>query len=310
MNRFLFLCIAPAIVCAADFFPLDQGNGWTFSYESRSTVIIPNSPITHDSGAVQWKILYGLANSVVIRTYIQETRTLSHRTFFNDTELVYDSIYSPPRTILDTIVLQQGVALTQTGRTSDSIKNAISFYSAECPVALHDPAKPQPAELEIKDTAVQFNGSTLSCKKTIPSECSCLDGNAWSFVLADSIGPVEMSISRCPGLAGTGYSETRHLISRTFPASIRENPYAPTRSRGTGITVSKRGIRVTQPLGAEYPISIALFDAAGKVMKKYSGIPSGPFMWNSESMTPGIYILRGKTRAGNVTQKIWLQKYK
>lgn len=307
MKRCLILCIAPAIICAADFFPLAQGNGWTFSYESRSTVIIPNSPITHDSGAVRWEILYGLANSVVIRTYILETRTLCRRAFFNDTELVYDSIYSPPRTILDTILLQQGVALTQTGRTSDSIKNVISFYSAECPVALHDPAKPLPAELEIKDTAVHFNGSTLSSKKTIPSECSCLDGNAWSFVLADSIGPVEISISRCPGLAGTGYSETRRLTSRTFPASIGENPSVATRSRGIGITVSKRGIGVTQPLGAKYPISIALFDAAGRVINKYSGIP-GSLLWNTESITPGIYILRGKTRAGSVMQKILVKK--
>ena len=310
MKKTFFLCVSLAMAAyAADYFPLNKGNVWNYSYESRTTVVYPDAPTTCDSGSVKWEALNGLGNSVFMLFYIKETLSLTRRTSFNDTQTFYDSVFSPARVTLDTVVFRQGVVLTDTGRVSDSIKNAISFSGANCPVTIHDPEKPLPVELKIEDTAVQFNGSTLACKKTISSECGCRDNiNAWSFIMADTIGPVEVSITRCPGLVGTGFLEKRRLLSREYPTEVR--PSHPGLSSDKQISVVYRSNRIfcETPFGLSHQVSVTVYSASGRTIGRFSGRAPGTISWNTGIVPQGIYLVRIKTAAGSVSKRVYVQK--
>ena len=309
MKKAFFLCLSLVLTAAAtDYFPLGKGNAWNFSYESRFTVVVPDAPTTHDSGSVKWEVLYGLGNSVFIQYDVMETRSLTRRTVFNDTQTIYDSAFSPPRVTIDTIVFRQGVVLVDTGRIFDSVNNAISFSGADCPVTIRDPEKPLPAELGIEDTTVQFNGATLACKKTIPSECSCLDINAWSFVLADSIGPVEVSITRCPGLAGTGFFETRRLLSREYPSAVMPSRSDVSQNRQISVLYRSSRIFCEIPSGISNQVSVTVYNASGRTIKHFSGMSPGTMQWNIGSVPQGVYLVRVRTEAGSVSKKIYAQK--
>jgi hypothetical protein len=305
----IFLSLAMA-AAATDYFPFGKGNVWNYSYESRFTVATAEMPTTRDSGGVRWEVLNGLGNSVAIQTYILQTYSLAHRTYsvYPDTQPVYDSVFSPPRITVDTIVFRQGVVLTDTGRIFDSTTNAISFSGADCPVTIHNPEKPLPAELGIKDTAVQFNGSTLACKKTIPSECSCLDINAWSFIIADSIGPVETSITRCPGLIGTGFFETRRLLQREYPTAVRFSSSDISQDRQISILYRSNRIYCKTPSGLSHQLSVTVYNASGRKIKHFSGMSPGTMQWNIGSVPQGVYLIRVRTAAGSVSKKIYVQK--
>jgi hypothetical protein len=308
MKKAFSLCMSLSMIAfAADYFPLGKGNIWNYSYESRSTIVYPNAPTTNESGSVTWEALTGLGNSVFMLYYIKETRSCTRRTSFNDTQTFYDSVFSPPRVTLDTIVFRQGVVLIDTGRIADSTKNAISFSGADCPVAVHNPQKPLPVELGIEDTAVQFNGSNLACKKTIPSGCSCYENlNAWSFILADTIGPVEVSITRCPGLAGTGYLEKRQLLSREYPTAVGHNSVAISRINRTTIVFNSGRINIALPLCRSSKVSATLYSASGRKIRQYSGRTAGTVSWSIGPVPQGIYLVRIKTETGSVSKKIYV----
>ncbi|MBN1130783.1 MAG: T9SS type A sorting domain-containing protein [Chitinispirillaceae bacterium] len=302
MKRHLFICIVPALTFAADYFPFERGNAWNFSYESRISIVVPNPPTTRDSGSVRWEISSVLGNSISLRILIRQTRSLARSTVFGGPEPGYDSTFTPPRVTVDTVLFTQDVAASDTGRTRDSLQNAVSFSGIGCPVAFHDPEKPLAAALVIHDTVIRFAGSDRSCIATIPPECSCRDNNAWSFVLTDTIGPVGVAITRCPGFVGTGYFETWRLTSREYPAPVRSGgSTAPCNDRIL-IVAHHDLVRLTLP----GPASVAMCSVSGRTIKRFATTSSGTVTWNVASLPQGVYLLRVATEAGSIGKEIFL----
>ena len=119
MKKSLVLCFAFAVtVLAQDFFPLTIGDAWNFSFESRTSVVIPEAPVTFDSGSVRWEVLYSEGSSVSMLMYVLEKRSLVRRRQMQNGQTVYDSVFSPSRVTLDTIVFREGVTPFDTGRAT------------------------------------------------------------------------------------------------------------------------------------------------------------------------------------------------
>jgi hypothetical protein len=182
---------------AADYFPTEVGNAWTFSYVSTSSPVVSNPPTTKDSGTVNWEIYANIQTEESFAIGVRQMRRLLRRTLTQWGSPGYDSVFSQPRTTIDTVVIIQSF---QGG-------NDISFAAAPCPFAVHDPTIAMPAELSSKDTTISFQGTISAGKKMIVSACSCLKPRSletdpsysYSFTLIPAIGPVAASIGYCPG---------------------------------------------------------------------------------------------------------------
>ena len=309
MKRLVLVSLAlAATALAKDFFPVCcTGDAWNFTYNSRTGQVSPDAPVTLDSGTVRWEVLYGMGSSVSVITHVLEKRSLVRHSQVQMGQTVFDSLFSPPRVTLDTIVFREGVAPFDTGRIRDSIINAVSFSTASCPAAVHDPAKPVPAGLGIRDTVVGYDGASLACITTAPPECGCRGIKAWSFVLADAIGPVEVSISLCPGIDGSGYWEKRYLRSREYRTSVKNGTVAAKQGTGVAVAVHAGNIRLIQPSGPT-PVSGVLYNASGRKVRTFSEISSGTGTWNAELLPQGVYLLYGKTTSGKFTKPLFLRK--
>jgi hypothetical protein len=305
MKKAVFVSLALATTALTkDFFPLAIGDAWDFTYNSRSGQVSPDAPITLDSGTVRWEVMYGVGNSAYMFMYMLEKRNLVRHNQVLKSQIIFDSLFSPPRVTLDTIVFKEGVSLVDTGRIRDSIINAVSFSTASCPVAVHDPSKPVPAELGIKNTSVEYKGSTLACIITTPSYCSSVGTTAWSFILADSIGPVEIEIS--PNAPGADYYEKRYLLSREYRVPAVNRPGAGRKADGITVVFHAGNIRLIQPRGPT-PVSGVLYNASGRKVRTFSEISSGTGTWNTKLLPHGVYLLDCKTGAGTFAKPLFLR---
>jgi hypothetical protein len=305
MKKSLVLCFTfAATAWTKDFFPLNIGDAWNFSYESRTAAVIPEAPVTFDSGSVRWEVFSIEGSSVSMLMHVQEKRSLDRRRHVQNAQTGYDSIFSPPRVILDTIVFRQGVAPFDTGRVRDSIINAVSFSTATCAAVLHDPTKPVPAALIVKDTVMEYNGSSLDCIATVPSLCSSLGTAIWSFILADSIGPVEIAIS--PSAPGSDYFENRYLLSREYDTPVKNSTVITKRADGIVVAIHAGHIRLTQPHGRPIPVSGILYDASGRIVRTFPRQMAGAVAWDTQSLPFGMYLLNIETTYGNMAKPLFL----
>jgi hypothetical protein len=306
MKKSLVLCFAfAATAWAQDFFPLTIGDAWNFSYESRTSVVIPEAPVTFDSGTVRWEVLYGEGSSVSMLMYVLEKRSLARRRHVQNAQTGYDSVFSPSRVTLDTIVFREGVAPFDTGRVRDSIINAVSFSTGTCAAAIHDPLKPVPANLGIKDTVIEYKGLSLDCIATVPSLCSSLGTAIWSFILADTIGPVEISLS--PGAPGANYSEKRYLVTREYHTPVKNSTVIAAQVNEIAVTVNTGNIRVIQPHGQPRPVSGILYNVSGRMVRTFPRQMAGAVAWNIKSLPCGMYLLAIETMHGNMAKPLFLR---
>jgi hypothetical protein len=302
----LLSLVLAATALAKDFFPLAIGDAWNFTFDSRTAQVIPESPVTLDSGTVRWEVLYGEGSSVCKIMHVLEKRGLvRHRQMLNG-QTVYDSLFSPPRITLDTIVFREGVAPFDTGRVRDSIINAVSFSTATCPIAIHDPSKPVSADLGIKDTVIGYNGSSLDCIATTPSICGNLATTAWSFILADSIGPVKIVIF--PGAPGADYYENRYLLSREYNVSVKHRVMAVKWNNGFTVTFNAGHIRLIRPRGQTTPVSGVLYNASGRMVRTFPEKSEVSITWEIKNVPHGMYLLHCKTASGSFSRPLFLRE--
>jgi hypothetical protein len=275
---------------AADYFPVEPRNAWTFSYMSVSMPVIPNPTTTKDSGTVKWEIVENRNVEMVNIYTVNLKHSLVRRTMtLSDSSVKYDSVFSPPRITIDTVVLRERV--DQTG---------IGFSNATCAFAVHDPTVAMPPELSSKDTTVSFDGSPVAGKKMVVSECSCLDAKyAYSFTLGPAIGPVEAYITTCPTLAGSSYRETWKLISREYPTYALSGNASPVVCRTVAVNQSSGRIHCSLNLAFPSPVHIGFFDVKGRLIKTlFTGkLNAGVYRysWNLPVKTVGIALLRMRT---------------
>jgi hypothetical protein len=292
------MALAASLSFGADYFPLEQGNSWTYSYVSSITVVTYNPPTTRDSGTVKWEIIPPGGGSAAGTTQVKQTRSLVRRVL---TGIIpgYDSTFSPPRTTTDTVVF-----------SDTPLQNALSFQSATCACALHDPARALPESLTVKDTTVAFSGSDVAGRKTVPSACSCTKNQIWSFVLADKLGPLEASITWCPGMAGTSFHETRKLVSRGYPSRVQRAANSPVNMHGVAVSYASGGIvcRLRGPEHAAGPVSVALLSLSGKTIDRFTFDGKAAGSLNTGSLPGGMYLLRVEAGGSVYTERFWLDR--
>jgi hypothetical protein len=306
MKKSLVLCFTfAATAWTKDFFPLNIGDAWNFSYESRTAAVIPEAPVTFDSGSVRWEVFSIEGSSVSMLMHVQEKRSLDRRRQMQNGQTVYDSVFSPSRVTLDTMVFRQGVAPFDTGRVRDSIINAISFSTATCAAAIHDPLKPVPANLGIKDTVIEYKGSSLDCIATVPSLCGSMGNTKWSFILADSIGPVEIAIS--PSAPGSDYFENRYLLSREYDTPVKNSTVITKRADGIVVAIRAGRIRLTQPHDRSMPVSGILYSVSGRTVRTFPRQMAGAVAWDTKFLPSGMYFLAIETVNGNMAEPLLLR---
>lgn len=307
MKRFsLFIVASGAFLAAAaaDYFPIQTGNAWTFSYVSTSMPIVLNPPTTRDSGTVKWEVVRNWGKDDPFFVAVFQTRSLAHRVITGGVAGNLDSAFSPPQFTVDSVfITESGFMLHDWA--------GLFFNDDSCAFAVRDPAGPMPAGLSSKDTTVPFVGSLLPipCKKMIVSECSCLNAKyAYSFTLGPAIGPVEAYISICPGMAGYSYKETWKLLSREYPTAVLYGN-APRTALET-ITVIPTPGRITCSLNlvSSSPVRIELLDVKGCLIKTFfkGNLNAGAYRysWNIPAKARGVAFLRMRTGAENRCVKI------
>jgi hypothetical protein len=288
-HLFIFITASAALLRAADYFPVQTGNTWSFSYINLSMSIVPNPPITKDSGTVKWDIFEN-RNVEMVNVYsVKQTRCLIRRTKTRSDTSLYDSIYSPPLTTIDTVLLTERI--DQVG---------IGFSTATCAFAVHDPATAMPAELSSKDTAVTFQGASIDCKKMIVKECSCLKKQySYSFTLGPSIGPIEAYISTCPNLTGFSFKETWKCTGREYPTPALHG--TTPRAARTPVIVSRTSGRIACSIDLDHPspVHIELLDLEGRLIRTLlqGKINAGIYRssWGIPQKACGIALLRVRT---------------
>jgi hypothetical protein len=278
----LFTAILTECTFAApDFFPLEKGNAWNFLFFSTSSAVIPNPPVTHDTGTISWEVLASTLAGGKNEYPIREVRNLVRR--YQTGIQNYDSVFSPPRVTIDTLVL-----------TAAPLANDLSFKDATCACMVHDPVVPLPSGLTIKDTTVQYNQGTVNAVKTIPANCSCSQSLLWTFCAAQTTGPVEIYLTRC-NIVGTSFHETRKLISRDFPTGIRAATVGALPPETIVTSGASRDIvcRFSNPFSGK--TDAVLCDAQGRVMQRQSfrnlGAPAHEIRLRFSSAHPGVMIL-------------------
>jgi len=303
VNRFsLFVVASGALLAtaAADYFPIQTGNAWTFLYVSTSAPVVPNPPTLRDSGTVKWEIVSNRIRPLTEGIYpgillfdVKQTRSLVRRTLTQTGSSGYDSIFTPSRKTIDTISLWD-----------DPLLNKICFSGDTCPFAAHDPTVAMPTGLSSKDTTVPWVGSLLPIagKKMIVSEYSCLHKlYSYSFTLGPTVGPVEAYITWCPTMSGSSYKETWKLIGREYPAVVL-NGNAETASLKT-FAYSQSAGRINCSLDLDYssPIQIELTDPAGRLIKTLfkGNLNAGVYRysWDIPTNIRGIALFRVRTGA-------------
>jgi len=288
-----FLSSAPA----ADYFPVQERNAWAFSYTSSSMPVVPNPLITKDSGTVKWDIFEN-RNVEMVNVYsVKETRCLTRRTQTRSDTSIYDSIYSPPRTTIDTVILRERI--DQVG---------IAFSAATCAFAVHDPTTAMPAELSSKDTVVSFQGASIDCKKMIVSECSCLPKamRSFSFTLGPVVGPVGAYVTACG--AGLALNETWQLVIRDYPTTVVKGNAPSDAPKTVAADYSSGRITCSLNLGYPSPARIEVLDVKGRsIQPLFKGnlcAGSHRYIWNIPIKTRGIVLLRVRTVTENRCVKI------
>lgn len=312
VKRFIAIVLASGALlsaAAADYFPVETGNAWTFSYVSTSMPVVPNPPTTRDSGTVKWEIYrlwqpptlasnatLSTLNEAIMIVGVIQTRSLVRRTLTQTGASGYDSVFTPPRTKIDTISLSDNFPLS----------NEICFPGDTCPFAVHDPTIAMPVGLSSKDTTVPFVGSLLpiACKKMIVSECSCLHKwYSYSFTLGPTIGPVEASITQCPGLAGVAYQETWKLINREYPTAVLKGNAPHAGLKAVAASQSSGRITCSMRLGYSSQVHIEFLDVKGRLIKTLfkGSLNAGAYLysWNSPRKTANIALLRVRTGTEN-----------
>jgi hypothetical protein len=297
---FLFALVSGSILYAAtDYFPIQVGNAWTFSYVSIAAPVIPNPPTTKDSGTVKWEIVSnGMLEPLteeILLVGVKQTRSLVRRTLTNsEPPGDYDSVFTPPRMIIDTVRFWQPLLV------SNAIP--ISFETDTCPFAVHYPTVAMPTGLSSKDTTVSFQGAPVAAKKMIVSDCSCLkERYLYSFTLGPTIGPVEAYITMCPNLAGSSFKETWELISREYPITISRASTPSVLLEAATANQSLGRIFCSLDLGYSSLVQIEFLDVRGRLIKTLfkGNLNAGAYRysWNIPTKTVGIALLRVRTRA-------------
>jgi hypothetical protein len=252
----LFIAVLATFACAApDYFPLEKGNMWTFLFFSSSSAVIPNPPVTHDTGAISWEVLASVPAGGKNEYPMREVRNLIRR--YQTGSQPYDSVFSPPRVTVDTLIF-----------TQTPLANDLSFKDATCACMVHNPALPLPSGLTIKDTAVLYGQGTVNAVKIIPTACSCSKSMLWTFCAAQSTGPVELYLTRC-NIVGTSFHETRKLISREYPTGVQTKGAETQQPEMGRISVVSRQIVCRFSTVAPGKTTMILCDAQGRIIQHY-----------------------------------------
>ncbi|HUI90846.1 MAG TPA: hypothetical protein VLX68_01240 [Chitinivibrionales bacterium] len=316
MKKSLLFCLvwSASVLCsAADYFPIETGNSWTFSFQSVYEPAVLNAPVTRDSGTVIWEMAGVYATMSTVAVAVKQTRSLARRSLTSITTPGYDSVFAPPRITIDTVLLiQKG--------------NDISFLNDTSPIAVHDPNLPLPAGLSLIDTTITFQSKDLAAKKTVPSmEMNTVSPSPIStsfseklptyisFILGDSIGPIEAYIAISKGWFGFGYQETWKLVSREYPAAVLKGN-AQTLFSGSGITVSRNSSCITSSfcLPCPLPVYVVLTDLQGRMVQKvFAGtLDKGmhSFALNAPLRQSGILVLCVQTGDVTISRRIIMTK--
>jgi hypothetical protein len=293
MVKRFFLSVLTSVslltAAAADYFPVQERNAWTFSYTSISMPVVPNPLITKDSGTVKWDIFEN-RNVEMVNVYsVNVTYSLMRRTQTRSDTTLSDSVFSPPRTTIDTVILTERI--DQAG---------IAFSAATCAFAVHDPTTTMPAELSSKDTTVSFQGTAIAGKKMIASDCSCLDKwYSYSFTLGPAIGPVEADIRLCSGVVGGSVTETWKLIDRDYPTAVIKGNVTPDACTTVAAEYSSGRITCSLNLGYPSPARIEVLDIKGRLIRPLfkGNLTAGShrYIWSIPTKISGIAMLRIRT---------------
>jgi hypothetical protein len=279
------LLAATSLAFAADYFPLEKGNSWTFSFVSTTMVVIPNPPTTRDSGTVKWEVALKYGRDDPLMTLMVRTRSLVRHAITGGVVGNFDTTYSPPLVTVDTLTIEEHAPW-----------NGLFFSGDTCSFAVHDPAGPMPAHLSLKDTSVPYGRAIIDGKKTIPSSCSCYKNILWYFVLADILGPVEAYLTWCPGMAGTSYHETWKLVSREYPAAVKNGPVSLLKDRGIDIsqTFGQMVFSLQSRSHGKEAVSAAIFTISGREIARIAAA-ADKIIWNPESAPAGTYVIQVKS---------------
>jgi hypothetical protein len=286
---------------ADDYFPIEVGNAWNFSYVSTISPAVPNPPTTKDSGTVKWEVFSNvtlrpsIGSEEILIIGIKQTRSLIRRTMTNsEPSGGYDSVFTPPRTTIDTIKFTQSLLAP--------IATPISFENDTCPFAVHYPTLAMPPNLSSKDTTVSFQGSSIAVKKMIAPWCSSQlkDMRLYSFTLGPVIGPVRAYVTPL-WIAGVSLNETWQLINREYPTAVLKGnaPHAALQE----IDINQRLERFSCSLNLEHesPVNISLLDVKGCLIKTLfkGNLNAGAhqYLWNSPTKATGVALLRVQTRS-------------
>jgi hypothetical protein len=218
----IVLSFVATIFAVGDHFPIAQGNTWLFSYvKSRGgwgTVI-------KDSGTVQWQMQLVTNDSVtttitILRTFnlCRNIYTPGPRELEGGGGTAFDSVFSPPRTSVDTLYI-----------TSSNRETGLGFKGDTCKAFVHDPKASLPTgSLSVRDTLLPCMGKMTSASIIDQAPCRNIYADQELYITVQDIGPVEYHNHSSPYLMDAFWEADWKLITTNVATSIkiRKSPVA------------------------------------------------------------------------------------
>jgi hypothetical protein len=273
LHRFavIVLSFLTAPFAAGDHFPIAQGKTWLFSYLDQrggwGDVLI-------DSGTVSWQMVQvttdGAAPGTVtttvrmLRTFNQYRKTYKPGGMMAGT--ANDSIFSPPRSKMDTVFF-----------TSSTMETGIASRGDTCWSFVHDPKASFPAgKVSIRDTVVQYKGQATAASIIDQKSCRSRFSDRISYITVQDVGPVEYH-NRSPEDLMDAFWETEwKLVDVATSVGHGEKPSTSTRT--PLIRIHDKGIFFEGQVSCPGTLVVSFYNVNGVLLRTVeTGISSAGF---------------------------------
>jgi hypothetical protein len=171
--------VSIACVTFADLFPAREGNWWRYSFTTDTGLAGASK---FDSGTVQWQVIQNSQGNDTYWITILQQRNLvrSKTTLVTYPPVIFDSLFNPPRSTIDTLML-----------TGKYTSNGLVINNDNCYPLIHQPLCWTTVPCTLNMVAIAYHGKSITGYIVDPVACplpAC--SPQITFTQADGIGIV------------------------------------------------------------------------------------------------------------------------